>query len=135
MSCDAAAQIIAEMQGGPVKQEPGCRRHNDDDCFVDDTVLFQVIEHGGRPTSTSPLRRARSSGPEGRREAPERTHTSSQVEREADAALPPEAPALPQDDVQALAQDGACRHKQAGPVQRRCPGERRAELTDPQAAR
>lgn len=55
MSCDAAAQIIADMQGcaagrGSVKEEAECEGQAD--CFVtrhgNDTVLFQVLESDGQ---------------------------------------------------------------------------------------
>ncbi|POR33749.1 Uncharacterized protein TPAR_06010 [Tolypocladium paradoxum] len=49
MSCNAAAQIIAEMQGHVdrelAKERLGCNGR--DECFVRNTVLFQILESGG----------------------------------------------------------------------------------------
>lgn len=49
MSCNAAAQIIAEMQGHVdrelARERLGC--NSQDECFVRNTVLFQILESGG----------------------------------------------------------------------------------------
>ena len=49
MSCNAAAQIIAEMQGHVdrelAKERLGC--NGQDECFVRNTMLFQILESGG----------------------------------------------------------------------------------------
>ncbi|PNY30061.1 Uncharacterized protein TCAP_00035, partial [Tolypocladium capitatum] len=49
MSCNAAAQIIAEMQGHVdrelAKERLGC--NGQDECFVKNAVLFQILESGG----------------------------------------------------------------------------------------
>ncbi|KAK2040039.1 hypothetical protein LZ31DRAFT_558233 [Colletotrichum somersetense] len=49
MSCNAAAQIIADMQGGSSDQRKtkialGCRSQ-DDECFVKNTSIFRVLDH------------------------------------------------------------------------------------------